>query len=149
MTRPDYLINPILMGGLVKELDGDLVKVHLHGRLGVITVPRRMIIENEGIEPGSSLKFFFSYVQITENPCDYDTAGLDPTEEIFPVLIGGKVTEVNDTAVKVEMVHNFGTVAVPRRWVFTDMPLKEGLDAELYISCMHVTGKTELPVESI
>ncbi|MGN0256402.1 MAG: CBO2463/CBO2479 domain-containing protein, partial [Chordicoccus sp.] len=45
--RPDYLINPILMGGLVKELDGDLVKVHLHGRLGVITVPRRMIIENE------------------------------------------------------------------------------------------------------
>ena len=63
--------------------------------------------------------------------------------------IGGKVTEVNDTAVKVEMVRGFGTVAVPRRWVFTDVPLKEGLDAELYISCMHVTGKTEIPVESI
>ena len=34
-------------------------------------------------------------------------------------------------------------------WIFTDVPLKEGLEAERYISCMHVTGKTEIPVESI
>ena len=28
----DYVINPVLMGGLVKETDGETVKIHLHGR---------------------------------------------------------------------------------------------------------------------
>lgn len=31
----DYMINPIKMGGLIKEVQDDRIKVHLHGRLGV------------------------------------------------------------------------------------------------------------------
>jgi hypothetical protein len=43
----DYMIHPVMMGGLVKEVADDQVKVHLHGRLGVITVPKKLIITNE------------------------------------------------------------------------------------------------------
>ena len=39
----DYMINPIKMGGLVKGVNDDQIKVHLHGRLGVITVPNRLV----------------------------------------------------------------------------------------------------------
>lgn len=38
----DYMINPIKMGGLIKEVQDDRIKVHLHGRLGVITIPKRL-----------------------------------------------------------------------------------------------------------
>lgn len=43
----DYMINPIKMGGLVKEVTDDRIKVHLHGRLGVITIPKRLVITSE------------------------------------------------------------------------------------------------------
>ena len=40
----DYMINPIKMGGLIKEVQDDRIKVHLHGRLGVITIPKRRVM---------------------------------------------------------------------------------------------------------
>ena len=48
----DYIIQPVLMGGLIKEVAEDKIKVHLHGRLGVITVSRKIIHYTEELVPG-------------------------------------------------------------------------------------------------
>ena len=145
----DYIINPIRMGGLVKEVDENQVIVHLHGRLGVITVPKRLVITSEQLEPGHEMEFYFSYIQVTENPYDYDSSDMTVDHEPAPCLLGGKITEVNDTAIKVDIMDNLGTIAVPRRWAFTPVTLENGQDTEFYFSCMKVIGKRDIPVESI
>lgn len=43
----DYIINPVKMGGLVKKVTDGMVKIHLHGRLGVITVPESIIYHRQ------------------------------------------------------------------------------------------------------
>lgn len=144
MSALEYIINPVLMGGLVKEVLPDSVKVHLHGRLGVITVPDSLILSSEAIGPGTELAFYFSYIQVNGRPYDYDGSSIRENEFI-PCLIGGSITEVNDTAIKVQCMESFGTVAVPRRWVFTDYKLETGQNVEFYFSPMKVTGKRELP----
>lgn len=149
MTKPDYIIQPIMMGGLVKETDGDLVKIHLHGRLGVITVPRKVIRGEIIPEPGHEMQFFFSYFQVTDQPLDYDDTPMTEGEELIPCLLGGTLIEVNDTAVKLEIMDHLGTAAVPRRWVFTDVKLTEGLFAEFYFSGIRIVGKRDIPVEQI
>lgn len=140
------------MGGLVKEVHGDIVKVHLHGRLGVITVPSELIDNEMGLEigPGTEMQFYFSYFQITEHELQYDLTPLRNRGELFPSQAGGKLTEVNDTAVVAQVTGEKEiTAAVPRRWVFTDYKLQEGLPVEFYFSRMKVTGKREIPQESI
>lgn len=149
----EYMINPVLMGGLVKEVTKEQVKVHLHGRLGVITIPKGFVIpsadSSEELEPGHEMQFYFSYLQVVEHPYDYDCAAMNPMEEVTPSLLGGTIIEVNDTAVKAEIMNQLGTIAVPRRWVFTDVTLEEGQTVEFYMSCMKVIGKRKIPVESI
>lgn len=145
----DYIINPVKMGGLVKEVEDNLIKVHLHGRLGVITVPKRMVITSGALEPGHEVEFYFSYIQVVENPYEYDSSDMVTTHDIEPCLLGGKIIEVNDTAIKVDIMDNLGTVAVPRRWAFTPVTLENGQDTEFYFSCMKVVGKRDIPVESI
>lgn len=145
----DYIINPIKMGGLVKEVNHDQVKVHLHGRLGVITIPKRLVITSEALEPGHEMEFYFSYIQIVEGALDYDSSDMTTEHEIEPCLLGGKISEVNDTAIKVDIMDELGTIAVPRRWAFTPVTLENGQDTEFYFSCMKVVGKRDIPVESI
>ena len=145
----DYIINPIKMGGLVKEVKNDQIKVHLHGRLGVITVPKREVIAYEEPAPGHEMEFYFSYIEIVENPYDYDRSDMVTTHDIDTCLLGGKIIEVNDTAIKVEIMNNLGTIAVPRRWAFTPVMLENGLDTQFYFSCMKMVGKRDIPVESI
>lgn len=145
----DYIINPIKMGGLVKEIKGDQVKVHLHGRLGVITVPKCMVITNEQLETSHETEFYFSYIQVVEDTYDYDASEMKIDDKINPCLIGGKIIEVNDTAIKVQMMNELGTIAVPRRWAFTPVALEEGQNVEFYFSCMQVVGKRDIPVRSI
>lgn len=143
----DYSINPVLMGGLVKEVSREMVKIHLHGRLGVITVPKKCIVSREtfGIDenpkPGCEVQFYFSYLQVTEHPYDYDSAAMDSVPELIPSLLGGILIEVNDTAVKAEIMDGLGYVSVPRRWVFTNVALKEGQNVEFYLSPMMVAGE--------
>ncbi|MCI5650101.1 MAG: CBO2463/CBO2479 domain-containing protein [Fusicatenibacter sp.] len=149
MKTPDYIINPVMMGGLVKEVKGDLVKVHLHGRLGVITVPRALIQEEMDLEPGHEMQFYFSYLQVNEMSYDYDVSSICCGKIMEPCLVGGIITEVNDTAIKAEMIRGLGTVAVPRRFVFTDVALHTGQNVEFYFSPMHVIGKRDIPAESI
>ena len=145
----EYIINPIKMGGLVKEATDSQVKVHLHGRLGVITVDPKLIPFNGTLEPGHEAEFYFSYIEVVDNPYDYDVMGLLNDNEIMPCLLGGKIIEVNDTAAKIEIMNNLGTIAVPRRWMFTAVPLVEGLDVQFYFSRMNVIGKRDIPVNSI
>lgn len=145
----EYIINPLQMGGLVKEVSEHMVKVHLHGRLGVITVPENLIEDDIELEPGHEMKFFFSYLQVNETPYDYDSAAMNREKEIVPCLLGGNIIEVNDTAVKVSVMNDLGTVAVPRRWVFTPVKLEVGQNVEFYFSRMKVVGKRDIPVESI
>ena len=146
----DYTINPILMGGLIKEVKENTVKVHLHGRLGVIEVASDYIL-NKDIEPevGHDMQFYFSYIQVNEDPYDYDSSSLKRDKDFSPCFIGGTITEVNDTAIKAEMMDEIGTVAVPRRWAFTDLPLTEGQNVEFYFSPMRIVGKKEIPAECI
>jgi hypothetical protein len=148
MNNLDYIINPALMNGLVKEINTGYVKVHLHGRLGVITIPDTLVLKFMELEPGVEMQFYFSYIQVNNEPYDYDDK---PVKNLTfePCLIGGQIIEVNDTAIKVEAMNRIGTVAVPRRWVFTDVPLKEGQNVEFYFSPMKTIGKRDIPVESI
>ncbi|MGN0378382.1 MAG: CBO2463/CBO2479 domain-containing protein [Butyrivibrio sp.] len=145
----DYAINPVMMGGLVKEITGDMVKVHLHGRLGVITVPKSLVADNIEIETGHEVQFYFSYLCVNETPYDYDSAAIDRNIEISPCLLGATIIEVNDTAVKAEIMDGLGTVAVPRRWVFTPVALNTGQNVEFYFSCMKIIGKRDIPKEFI
>lgn len=149
MKEMNYIINPIMMGGLVKEVREDFVKVHLHGRLGVITIRKSLVLEDIRIEPGHEVQFYFSYLQVNETPYDYDSSSICRDRVLEPCLVGGTITEVNDTAIKADIMENIGIVAVPRRWVFTDLTLNEGQNVEFYFSPMHVTGKKDIPAESI
>ena len=148
--KVDYMINPILMGGLVKEVGEKIIKVHLHGRLGVIEIPREYILDQGiAIEIGHDMQFYFSYIQVNENPYDYDCTSMKNEKNFEPCLVGGRITEVNDTAIKADIMEDLGTVAVPRRWVFTDVPLQEGQNVEFYMSPMRIIGKRDIPAESI
>lgn len=138
-----------MMGGLVKEVNEEEIKVHLHGRLGVITVPRRLMIDKLEPEIGHEMQFYFSYLQVNETPYDYDSAAISQDLELSPCLLGGTITEVNDTAIKAEIMEGLGTIAVPRRWVFTPVVLEKGQNVEFYFSCMKVIGKKDIPAEFI
>lgn len=148
--KVDYMINPILMGGLIKEAGNKLIKVHLHGRLGVIEIPPEYILDKD-IRPeiGHDMEFYFSYLQVNDKPYEYDCTPLKKGKFFEPCLVGGTITEVNDTAIKAEIMEGLGTVAVPRRWAFTDVTLAEGQNVEFYFSPMRIVGKKDIPVESI
>ena len=57
----DYIINPVLMGSLVKEAGPEGVKVHLHGRLGVITVPWKLVLTGEELDEVYGMPFTREY----------------------------------------------------------------------------------------
>lgn len=158
----DYIINPVLMNGTVKEIKGGCAKVHIAGRLGVITMPLELIggngsVELAGggtaglaggvaavpavpysVEPGTKVEFYFSFVW-TEKTCEtYDSYALRAGASPYPALLGGLITEVNDTACKIEVSDIGAALAVPRRWMFTEVPLEEGLPCEFYLSTMIV-----------
>lgn len=58
--------------------------------------------------------------------------------ELSPIIMHGKIVEVNDTAIKVDVQGRLGVIIVPRRWVFTDKVLMPELNVEFYFSYMQV-----------
>jgi len=58
--------------------------------------------------------------------------------ELRPILTKGKIVQVNDTAIKVDIQGRLGVVTVPRRWVFTEQILEPGQKVEFYFSYMQV-----------
>lgn len=135
----EYTIEPVLMGGTIKELTENEVKVHLKGRLGVFTLPKSFLKGSERAKAGDKLRFYFSYIQVVNKSGQYDISGINVYPEIAPELCGGKISLVNDTAIEVSLEKGLGTIFVPRRWVFTDIEPKEGQDVEFYISGMKLT----------
>ncbi|MCD7981193.1 MAG: hypothetical protein LUF32_02580 [Clostridiales bacterium] len=131
----EYRINPVRMSGLVKEITEEYVKIHIHGRLGVITIRPACISAVRPIRVGCELTFFFSYLRVTDDVFAVDMSGMfrpDP----WPTMLYATITEVNDTAIMATISDGIGTVAVPLRFVFTDVPLKEGLQTEFWLSHM-------------
>ncbi|MFR3727541.1 CBO2463/CBO2479 domain-containing protein [Lacrimispora sp.] len=59
--------------------------------------------------------------------------------ELVPQLTRAKITEINDTAVKVSLQGRLGVITVPLRWIFTDKTLEIGQYVEFYFSYMKVT----------
>lgn len=143
MKELDYMINPVIMGGLVKKAGEDGIKVNLHGRLGVITIKKPLVMGNVRPSAGDELKFYFSYLKVNITPYDYDSGPLLADRLFAPCLIGGIITEVNDTAIQADIMEDIGTVAVPRRWVFTDWELKAGQNVEFYLSPMKIISTTK------
>ena len=138
----DYMINPVLMEGTVKDVFDDSVKIHLRGRLGVITLPKRLIINDELTAIGSKVRFYFSYIQVVKKRGDYDLHSLKAYEEAYPCLFGGEITMYNDTAVEVKALEGSLTIFVPRRWVFTPIDLNDGLNVEFYLSAVELINNT-------
>ncbi len=138
MDAAAYQINPVLMGGTATVTGTGLIKINLFGRLGVLYVPETLIENSDDVETGTALEFYFSYIQIVDRELDYDYAPLKAQGEELPCLVGGTLTEVNDTAAKLDIGDGLGTVAVPRRWLFTNQELAEGQHAEFYMSRMHI-----------
>lgn len=137
----DYQINPVLMGGTIKSISSDgTVKINLRGRLGVLKVPSDIVINKEELETGKKLQFFFSYLRVIDKDIEFDDLDLNVDYGLNPTILGGKFLEVNDTAVEVGVMNGKGTVAVPRRWVFTENDLEENNSCEFYLSCMQVVS---------
>ena len=44
--NPDYIINPVMMGGIINGYDGEYAKINLFGRLGVIKIKPELIDGN-------------------------------------------------------------------------------------------------------
>lgn len=58
--------------------------------------------------------------------------------ELKPILTKGKIVEINDTAIKVNIQGRLGVICVPLRWVFVDRKLIIGQTVEFYFSYMQV-----------
>ncbi|MGN0630878.1 MAG: CBO2463/CBO2479 domain-containing protein [Ruminococcus sp.] len=58
--------------------------------------------------------------------------------ELKPILTKGKIVQVNDTAIKVDIQGRLGVVTVPRRCVFTDKQPEVGQHVEFYFSYLQV-----------
>lgn len=56
--------------------------------------------------------------------------------ELSPILTKGKIVEISDTAVKVNVQGRLGVISVPLRWVFTDKKLEIGQMVQFYFSYM-------------
>ncbi len=134
MAKLSYQLNPVLMGGVITKTASDDVKINLNGRLGVLYVKKSLLLHPDDITENDRIGFYFSDLQLTEQPLDYDYTPLSADTDTEPCLVGGILEEVNDTAVKVRIGRNLGTVAVPRRWVFTDKEPAEQDHVEFYLS---------------
>ena len=131
----DFQINPVLMGGKIKTISPDgIAKINLNGRLGVINIPIDFILNKERIDAGRRLRFYFSYIKVVAKAPQYDPYELNADYGIRPTLIGGILKEANDTAVVITIMNGKGSIAVPRRWIFTDKNPEENLQCELYFS---------------
>ncbi|MED9947155.1 MAG: CBO2463/CBO2479 domain-containing protein [Peptacetobacter hiranonis] len=136
MKALSSIIAPVLMKGQVNGISEEEIKINLIGRLGVIYISKKVVENGYNIKLGDTLEFFFSYIWVEKESFEYDSSQLLDMDKIEPCLASGVLEEVNDTAVKVKIHGNLGTVAVPRRWVFTEQELEEGQNVEFYLSRM-------------
>ena len=137
-TAAEYVINPTLMMGTVREIQDELVTIHLRGRLGVIRIAKKHFKGSQNLAVDTKVRFFFSYIHVVETVYEFDNAIVNQAYDLSPSLLHGEITDVNDTSVQVEMAGNLGTVIVPRRWVFTNQALEKEQQVSFYFSYMEV-----------
>ena len=65
---------------------------------------------------------------------------------LIPKLMKGKIVQVNDTAVKVDVQGRLGVITVPRRWVYTGNSMETGQVVEFYFSYMQVLDEDGISV---
>ena len=58
--------------------------------------------------------------------------------ELVPKLLPGKLIEVTEIGVKIELKGRMGIIIVPLRCVITDKPLAVGLTVQAYLSYIQV-----------
>lgn len=136
MQALSSIIVPALMRGQVNKINDKEIKINLTGRLGVIYISKKLVEDSSNVNLGDTLKFFFSYIWVEKEKFEYDYSNLISMESLEPHLASGILEEVNDTAVKVNINGGIGTIAVPRRWVFTEHDLEIDQNVEFYISRM-------------
>lgn len=56
----------------------------------------------------------------------------------MPRLVNGKLVEVTEVGVKIEINGRLGMLSVPLRMVFTEKPLNIGDEVEFYVSYVNV-----------
>ncbi len=66
--------------------------------------------------------------------------------ELKPILMNGKIVQVNDTAVKVDIQGRLGVITVPRRSVYTDRVLEPGQKVEFFFSYMQVIDEDDISI---
>ena len=138
----DYMINPVLMEGKIRDRYETSVKIQLRGRLGVIELPKDLIVGDKKLDIGDKVRFYFSYIQAVEKAGDYDLHSLKAYDEVYHCLFGGRISMFNDTAVEVKALEDSITIFVPRRWVFTPIELRDGLNVEFYLSAIEFISNT-------
>lgn len=79
MAKLSYQLNPVLMGGVITKTAGDDVKINLNGRLGVLYVKKSLLLHPDDITENDRIGFYFSYLQLTEQPLDYRIRPFRPT----------------------------------------------------------------------
>ena len=59
---------------------------------------------------------------------------------LAPVLTRGRIVEVNDTAVKVEIAGRLGVITVPLRWLYSEQKPAPGQLVEFYFSYLQTVS---------
>jgi hypothetical protein len=62
--------------------------------------------------------------------------------QISPKLLPGRIVEITDMSVKIELKGRMGVLHLPLRSVFTDHCMAKDDPVEIYISCAKVLAKT-------
>lgn len=63
-----------------------------------------------------------------------------------PKLMRGKIVQISDTAVKVDVQGRLGVIHVPRRWVYADRTMEIGQQVEFYFSYLQVLDEDGISV---
>ncbi len=67
MSGSEYMnidLQPNLVKATIIQVNETAVKVSVQGRLGVITVPLRMVFTEKPLAPGQTVTFYFSYMNV-------------------------------------------------------------------------------------
>jgi hypothetical protein len=68
---------------------------------------------------------------------------------LIPHLIKGRITEINETFVKIEFFGRMGILQVPLRMVVNDKPIKINDEVELYMSYIQIIETNKITEKNI
>ncbi len=57
-------LEPLLLRGEIKEITEVGVRIGIHGRMGVLSLPLRCVFTDKELEVGQEVEFYLSYVNV-------------------------------------------------------------------------------------